>query len=90
MFPIIDKDNVPELPDEVIIDPLTNMAINVPAVQQGPPYWWENAPVYDRIKRLRKEAGIEVNDFPDGKPVRQKGRRISMDERLAKMKESGS
>lgn len=43
------------------------MYLDVPAIAQGPPFWWErDTETYNRLKTLRKEEGIEVDDrlFP--------------------------
>lgn len=63
-------------PDELIIDPETGLAINVPLAWQGTDIWPHT---YERILRLRKELGIEVEEptlpTTPRTPVRSSGRR---------------
>jgi hypothetical protein len=55
-------------PDKVIIDWPTGYAVNLPVYVQDYPGWWNDRPdIYARIKQLRKDMGISVVDFPNGK-----------------------
>lgn len=53
------------LADNPIIDWETGLAINSPLSLQGPPGWMEAQPdVVSRIRMLRAQQNIEVDDFP--------------------------
>jgi hypothetical protein len=55
------------IPDTVIIEPESGLAINIPVSQQWWPGWWEEMPdTYNRILELRKKHGIVIDDFPEG------------------------
>jgi len=62
------------VPDVVVLDPETGWALNVPAAVQEPYGWWDTWPEqYERVKRLRKEQGIEVDDFPEWAMAKDEG-----------------
>lgn len=59
------------VPDNIIWESNFGYAVNVPFVDLGDPYWWEDRPeVVASIKRLRRKLGIKINDFPNGVPPR--------------------
>ena len=58
------------MPEVVIYDIETGYALNIPIVYQVPVFWWEyEVAMYQRIKDARANAGIVVEDFPNGRPV---------------------
>lgn len=55
------------IPDEVLIDEATGLALNIPASLQEYPNWWNEEPErYDQLQQARKAAGIKIDDFPTG------------------------
>lgn len=82
-----------DLPDEMIIDPLSGYSVNVPFEYQGYPFWWDDKPeTVGRIKAMREKLGIIVEDFPSGVPVHRESEPIGMDDALSimqKRKEQG-
>lgn len=76
-----------EIPDLVILDVESGYSINVPLVYQDYPFWWEDQPeTVARIKEKRATLGIEIEDFPEGLPIRNTDREVSMEEILAEKK----
>ena len=52
----------PDFPNP-IVDPVSGLAITIPATQQNYPGWWAQQPdLYQHILDLRKQYGIEVDD----------------------------
>ena len=75
-----------DIPDEVILDLASGLAVNIPAINQGDPFWWEDQPdVLDRIMKTRERLGIVIEDFPDGRPIRQEETLFDLEEMLAGM-----
>jgi hypothetical protein len=59
---MFDKTIAGLIPDGVINDE-SGYAVNVPAIVQGYPYWWELEPkAWFRILDVRRELGITVDD----------------------------
>ena len=77
-----------DLPDKIIVDPMTGYSINVPLGPQTYPDWDKHNPeLYERIKQARKELGIVIEDDmfsrhnPEGEEaplITQPGRRTSL------------
>jgi hypothetical protein len=62
----MDLINQIKLPAEVVIDPVTGLALNVPVTLQNYPGWWTNEPdVYEHYLTARLERGIIVDDGID-------------------------
>lgn len=76
-----------DIPDLVILDAESGYSINVPLVHQDYPFWWEDRPeTVMRIMEKRAVLGIEIEDFPNGMPIRNTDREVSMEEILAEKK----
>lgn len=59
------------VPDEVLIDIGTGLALNIPAAYQEYPGWWADQPErYTALRNAREVAGITIEDFPNGEIVR--------------------
>lgn len=56
-----------QMPNEVIVDEATGLALNIPAEYQEWPNWWNDDPVkYAALQSARATLGISINDFPSG------------------------
>lgn len=56
-----------DMPDEVLVDPQTGLAMNLPITVQEYPGWWNREPEkYAALKLAREKAGIVIDDFPKG------------------------
>lgn len=70
-----------KMPDVVLTDPTTKLAMNIPASLQGYPGWWNDEPErYAALVEARKDFGIEIDDFPNGTE------RIVSTDRVVRMK----
>lgn len=72
-----------ETPEDIILDPVSGYAVNIAVSRQGWPFWWEDEPeTFARIKSIRETLDLEIDDFPDGIPVRHEDRVVTMEEVL--------
>ena len=56
-----------DVPEEILLDPETGYALNIPVVYQDPPFWWEREPEkYAKLNMAREAAGVVIEDFPNG------------------------
>lgn len=70
-----------EVPEEVLVDPVTGYAMNISVQDQGAPFWWEDQPeIYTQLQASRRAEGIIFEDFPEGMPERVEMKPISMRE----------